>query len=187
MKFLSRYKYKILTGLLIALLTVIMAGCKKQPQSNTVTAPINSQESSTTLAQDGNGQHEVEWMIDFEQAKLKAQAENKDLLLNFAGSDWCYWCKKLDKEVFSKSEFLDAVQNDFVLVLIDFPNDKSGQSKATQRQNEKLAGNWGVRGFPSIFLADAMGKPYAQTGYQEGGARVYLDHLKELQQKKPAL
>ena len=37
------------------------------------------------------------WMTDFEAAQVKAKAENKPMLLDFTGSDWCGWCIKLDK------------------------------------------------------------------------------------------
>src|SRR5262245_5687193 len=47
------------------------------------------------------------WLDDFEKAKAQAKAENKKILLDFTGSDWCGWCKKLDAEVFSQSEFRD--------------------------------------------------------------------------------
>ena len=38
--------------------------------------------STSVMAAEGS------WMIDFEAAKKKATAENKDLYVNFTGSDW---------------------------------------------------------------------------------------------------
>ncbi|MCK5682332.1 thioredoxin family protein, partial [bacterium] len=35
------------------------------------------------------------WQTDFAAAKAQAQKENKLLLIDFTGSDWCGWCKKL--------------------------------------------------------------------------------------------
>ena len=65
------------------------------------------------------------WTDDFDAAKKQAAAEGKMLLVDFSGSDWCVWCKKLDREVFAKPEFLDGVKKDFVLVMIDSPKDQS--------------------------------------------------------------
>ena len=45
------------------------------------------------------------WDDDYQKALAQAKAEKKMVLLNFTGSDWCGWCIKLDKEVFSKAEF----------------------------------------------------------------------------------
>ena len=41
----------------------------------------------------------------------------------YAGSDWCYWCKKLEKEVLSDPLFVAGVMDDYVLVFIDSPGD----------------------------------------------------------------
>lgn len=123
------------------------------------------------------------WLMDFEKAKALAQAQDKDLLINFAGSDWCYWCQRLEREVFSKPAFVQAAGGRFVFVLVDFPQDKSQQSAELQQQNERLAQRFGVKAFPTVVLADAGGRPYAQTGYREGGAQAYLQHLTVLQER----
>ncbi len=124
------------------------------------------------------------WVTDFEKAKATAAAEGKDLLIDFTGSDWCSWCIKLRKEVFDLDAFKTAGPKNFVLVEIDFPNNKSKQPKETQEQNAKLQTQFGIQGFPSIILADAQGRPYAKTGYQPGGPEKYLPHLDELRAVK---
>ena len=120
------------------------------------------------------------WETDFEKAKAKAQAENKHILIDFSGSDWCGWCIKLDKEVFSKDAFKAYAKDNLVLVLADFPRDKSGQSDQVQAQNKKLSKEFGVRGFPTVYVLDSAGKPVAKTGYQAGGPEVYVEHIKKL-------
>lgn len=120
------------------------------------------------------------WMTDWEAAKALAAKEGKDLLIDFTGSDWCIWCKRLKAEVFEQEAFRDRAPGSFVLVELDYPQDRSGQSEALQKQNEKLMELFGVDGFPTIYLADEQGRPYAQTGYQQGGAEPYLEHLAEL-------
>ena len=158
-------KHRILQvlSLLFIVTALFFVGCRKKADASVV---------------------HVEWMTDFEKAKQTAQAQGKDLMLNFAGSDWCYWCQRLDKEVFSKTSFLEKAGKDFVFVLVDFPNDTSGQSEQVQQQNEKLMEQFGVEGFPTVFLADAGGKSYVQTGYLEGGVKAYLEHLKELRNQR---
>jgi thioredoxin-related protein len=119
------------------------------------------------------------WTEDFEAAKKRAAAEQKDLLIDFTGSDWCGWCIRLQKEVFTQDPFKKAAPEKFVLVELDFPQGKS-LSAAVKTQNEKLQKEYGVEGFPTIFLTDAEGRPYAKTGYREGGPEGYLKHLEEL-------
>jgi len=117
------------------------------------------------------------WMTDFEAAKQKAAAENKDLLVDFTGSDWCGWCIKLVDEVFKHDAFKQGAADNFALVELDFPQDKSKLGEATQKQNEILQKKYSIQGFPTILLLDDQGRPYAQTGYQAGGPEKYLTHL----------
>lgn len=121
------------------------------------------------------------WLDNFDQAKKVAAAESKDLLIDFTGSDWCGWCIKLNKEVFDTPEFKAAGPKKFVLVELDFPQEKK-LAEDVKAQNSRLQKEFGVRGFPTIFLADANGRPYAKTGYQAGGPEAYLKHLSELQE-----
>jgi thioredoxin-related protein len=124
------------------------------------------------------------WVNQFDKAKTTAAKDGKDLLLDFTGSDWCSWCIKLHKEVFDLEAFKNAAPKKFVLVELDFPQDKSKLSKEVQDQNAALQKQFSIRGYPTIVLADAQGRPYAQTGYQPGGADAYVKHLDELQQVK---
>lgn len=126
------------------------------------------------------------WTQDFEAAKTTAAKEKKDLLIDFTGSDWCGWCIKLNEEVFSKDAFRNVVPNDFVLVEIDFPQDESKITPEIKKQNEGLQEKYGIQGFPTIILADAAGRPYAKTGYEEGGPEKYVAHLATLREAKTA-
>ena len=117
------------------------------------------------------------WMTDFEAAQVKAKAENKPMLLDFTGSDWCGWCIKLDKEVFGEAAFKDYAAAELVLVELDFPRSK-GQSAELKAQNEALAKQYGVRGFPTILLLSPDGELIEKTTYQPGGPEAYVEHIK---------
>jgi thioredoxin-related protein len=132
----------------------------------------------TTLA-GGEG-----WTSDFEAAKKQAAESGQDLLIDFTGSDWCGWCIKLKEEVFDHDPFKEGVKDKFVLVELDFPRDKSKQSEELQARNKELSDKYAVRGFPTILLADAQGRPFAQTGYQPGGPEKYVEHLDELRSRR---
>ena len=116
------------------------------------------------------------WITDMDQAKKIAKEQNKTILVNFSGSDWCGWCKRLDKEVFSKSEFHDLSKDKLVLVQIDFPKYKK-QDPSLQRANRDLQRKYGVRGFPTVLLVSSNGRVLLQTGYRKGGPRAYIQHL----------
>lgn len=122
------------------------------------------------------------WTHDMKAAMKEAAKEDKDLLMDFTGSDWCGWCIRLNKEVFDTAAFKKEAPEHFVLVELDFPRDQSKLSPETKKQNVEWQQKLGVQGYPTIFLADEKGRPYARTGYQAGGAESYLKHLAELRQ-----
>lgn len=126
------------------------------------------------------------WIQDFAKAKEQAKAEKKDLLIDFTGSDWCSWCVKLDKEVFSQSAFTGASPKDFILVKLDYPNDESLVTPEVKKQNEELRKLYSIRGYPTILLTDADGLVYGQTGYEAGGPEKYVAMLADLKKKGAA-
>lgn len=165
---------------LAAIISLAVAGCSKKADPAQTESDSGSQERPSPVS----AQPHTGWMTDFVAAKAKAAAEGKDLLVDFSGSDWCYWCKKLDDEVFSKPGFIEEASKHFVFVLIDFPSNTSGQSKELQAQNKRLSQVYGIQGYPTVILMRADGTPYAETGYQEGGSDAYLAHVKELREKR---
>ncbi|MDA0989346.1 MAG: thioredoxin family protein [Verrucomicrobia bacterium] len=120
-----------------------------------------------------------EWLTDFEEAKRVAAETGRPILVDFSGSDWCGWCIRLEKEVFSQAAFSTYAKDNVVLFLADFPSQEE-QPAATVKQNEALQQKYGIRGFPSVLLLDAEGNVLAETGYQPGGAERYVNHLKAL-------
>ena len=131
--------------------------------------------SALALAKDG-------WSEDYEKSLAQAKADKKLVLMDFTGSDWCGWCIKLDKEVFSKKEFKDYAKDNLVLVEVDFPQGKN-QSKKLKEQNEKLQQEHAVRGYPTIIVLNAEGKKVGQLGYMEGGPKAFVAKLDELKGK----
>lgn len=123
------------------------------------------------------------WTTDAEAAVRQAQAENKDLLLLFTGSDWCPPCIRLEEQVLGQAEFGPAALTDFVLVKFDFPQ-STELPPALQQQNARWSDRYGIEGFPTVVLADAAGRPYAFTGFRDEGPTPYLAHLGELQQSR---
>ena len=118
------------------------------------------------------------WTTDFAAAKAQAKAEKKLLLVDFTGSDWCGWCRKLKAEVFSKEYFTTEAPKQFVLVELDYPKTKKLPEDLT-KQNHKLAGQYKVHGYPTILLLDADGAVVAHTGYSKGGPEAYVKQLNE--------
>lgn len=125
------------------------------------------------------------WTDDYAKAVEKAKAENKNLLLDFTGSDWCGFCMSLDKEVFSTAKFKEWAKQNVVLVQVDFPH-RTKLSQKLQTQNDELKGKYPFRGYPTIVVLDAAGTELGRkVGYHPGsGPETYISEL-ESAMKKP--
>ena len=124
------------------------------------------------------------WLTDWEAAKAKAKAEKKPILIDLTGSDWCGWCIKLDKEVFSQKAFKEYAEKNLILMQADFPRRKE-LPEALKKQNETLKDKYLEEGYPTVLLLDASGKKLTNDiGYREGGSEAYVVHLKDLLAKK---
>lgn len=119
------------------------------------------------------------WQTDYQSALQTARSQNRPVLINFTGSDWCGWCIRLRKEVFDTAEFDQYAASRLVLLEVDFPNNKP-QSVELQRANQALQKQFGVRGYPTLFVVDAQGKVLQQLGYMEGGPKVFLGELSKV-------
>ena len=128
--------------------------------------------SSTVFAGDA-------WQTDYKAALEQAAKENKPVLLDFTGSDWCGWCIKLNKETFSQPEFKKFAEKNLIPVDIDFPNNKP-QSAAVKKQNEELQQKFGVEGFPTLILLNSQGKEIARNaGYLPGGPKAFIEWVEK--------
>ena len=120
------------------------------------------------------------WLVDFEKAKAQAAKEEKSILMEFTGSDWCPPCKALAKNVLTQEVFKTEMPKNFVLLKLDSPRDKSKQTPEEIEQYKVLSAKYGIQGVPTIFLADAKGRPYYQTvGYSGDPADKYVANLKD--------
>ena len=98
----------------------------------------------------------AEWMTDFDAAKARAAKEDKAVLIDFTGSDWCGYCIKLRRDVFDKDDFTVYAKDKFVLLEIDQPR-KIKMAPEKLATNRKLAESYGVDGYPTVLVVDSEG------------------------------
>jgi|TARA_B100001142_G_scaffold327520_1_gene385340 protein disulfide-isomerase len=98
-------------------------------------------------------QKELVWHTDVSKAINESVKSSKPMFFFFTGSDWCGWCKRLQKEVFFKQEFAVWADKNVVLVEIDFPR-RSKVSPELQKQNRELQQMFAVRGYPTIWFVN---------------------------------
>lgn len=123
-----------------------------------------------------------EWLTSFEQAKEKAAAENKPILLVFQGSDWCAPCIKLDHDIFSSEEFKEYAKEHFIMLKADFPRKKANALPKEQEQaNAILFEKYNKEGiFPLVVGLDAEGRVLGQTGYKKMTPGDYINDINSI-------
>ena len=121
-----------------------------------------------------------EWKTDLNEAAAEAKANNRMLLLNFSGSDWCGWCKRLDAEVFSQEEFQAYANENLVPLLADFPR-RGDQSDELKAQNRRLQDHFRIEGFPTLLLFNSDGEMIGRLGYQPGGPAAMIQSIQQVQ------
>lgn len=94
---------------------------------------------------------DLNWYNKLEEAQKMSIAQNKPIFAFFTGSDWCGWCHKLQREVFSKKEFIDWAKKNVILLELDFPRAKKLPEDIT-KQNSELQQFFRVQGYPTVWM-----------------------------------
>jgi len=129
------------------------------------------------------GAAELNWLTDLPKAQATAKTENKQVLLDFTGSDWCGWCIKFNKEVLSTPEFAEYAAKHLVLVEVDFPRKKE-QSGELKKANKALGSKYKVDGYPTFVVLNKEGKEIGrQEGYAAGGPKAFIAKLEGFEAK----
>ena len=118
------------------------------------------------------------WEINFNDAVMKAKAENKKLFVLRSGSDWCPPCKMLERNILSQEAFrLDAAKR-VILLHADFPR-KRKQSDAEKADARKIAAKYKADGAPTVYLLSPEGVVLdKKVGYINVKPEKYLDLFK---------
>lgn len=119
-----------------------------------------------------NPQTPAYWVDDFEYAQAQAQKKQKKMVLLFTGSDWCVWCKRLNKEFLQQDRFKELAKSKFIPVYLDFPARKS-MPMQLKEQNDKLREKFEIPGYPMLVVLSPKGDVIDKLSYD----KKFLDML----------
>lgn len=105
---------------------------------------------------------EIEWTTSFSDAK--SMAKPGQIIFVDVYTDWCSWCKYMDKNVYS-----DAAVKEFAAqhVFVKLDAEDGGEGEAFARANQ-------VQGYPTLLVYNADGKLLAK---QPGAVRRPQDFV----------
>jgi thioredoxin-related protein len=101
----------------------------------------------------------IQWEHDLASAQKRAKAEKKAIFVD-VWTEWCGWCIKLQKDVFTTPEAQRALRTVVPLSL------KTQLKDGTPTDQKPMEEKFGVEGFPALLIIDADGKVIRrQPGY----------------------
>ena len=127
--------------------------------------------------------HWPQWHYNLDEARQIAKKENRHILLNFSGSDWCGPCIKMRQEIFENNVFIAMADSELVLVNADFPRMKKNQLSSDQQPiNNRMTDQYDSKGkFPCTVLFDADGKLLKEwDGYPDLMAEQFSSQIKSI-------
>ncbi len=98
----------------------------------------------------------AEWLTDWKTAAARAAEQQKVVLADFTGSDWCYACIQLRKQVLDTPAFEDYARDKFVLLEVDVPK-KAEIDPALLERNKAFCARYNVEAFPTLMLLTPEG------------------------------
>ncbi len=126
------------------------------------------------FAQNKSSKAKINWLT-VEQAEEKMKTEPKKVYVDVY-TDWCYWCKVMEKNTFSNQELVKYMNENYYCIHLDAESKKPYTFKGKQyglasnsRTNE-LAVEWlrGQLSYPtSIFFDEGFANPQPVPGYLE--------------------
>ena len=109
----------------------------------------------------------IKW-YSFDEVTELAAKEPKMILIKVY-TDWCGWCKKMDKETFTDSQVIDYVNSNFYPVKMNAEDSsKKFEFRGKEYSEETMARTMRVTSYPNFVIMDAAMENITQMpGYRE--------------------
>jgi thioredoxin-related protein len=122
----------------------------------------------------------LNWENDLDIAFQKSKEQDKSILLNFSGSDWCIPCQKLKKGLFSNDKFATYASENLILVNLDFPIKNKKEEKEYTVKKDYWSEKYNSNGhFPLTILIDKNGKVLKKwTGNIIDSPENFIDQIR---------
>ena len=136
---------------------------------------------SVLLSVTAEAQDQINW-LKFEEA-IAANAENPKMLLVDVYTDWCGWCKKMDKETFTDPKVIAHINSNFYAVKMNAEDTKrTFEFMGKEYTEATMAAAMRVRSYPNFVIIEPKLQNIAQLpGYRQPEA--FLAGLTELVEK----
>jgi thioredoxin-related protein len=88
----------------------------------------------------------------FDEALKLAKSENKKVIVDIY-TDWCVWCKKMDKDSYGNKDIIELIEDNFIVVKLDAEGSGKSNYKGKTYDGAGLAALFEATGYPTtVFL-----------------------------------
>lgn len=116
---------------------------------------------------------ELSW-LRLDEGLRRASEDGKLIFVNFY-TNWCGFCRKMDRETFSDGKIIDYIEGHFVPVKLNAESKEKMALPAGSFSGRQIARSFTVRGYPTfVFLKSNGEKVYARSGYAPPNSFIYL-------------
>lgn len=106
----------------------------------------------------------IEW-VGFDEGIAIAKKENKPILIDVY-TDWCTWCKEMDKKVFSDKTVIEYISKYFVAVKFNAESNQIVTLKDRRLTQRELSYAMGITSYPTTLFLKPDGAPITRLpGY----------------------
>lgn len=162
----------LLFGIIFSANTVIAQNGPARPLPGQETEPNNKAKS-------------IEW-LNIEEVQEKVKEEPRKVFIDVY-TDWCGWCKKMDKETFAAPEVVEYVSNNYYAVKMDAESKDSVTFHDQTLTKRELARSLRVQSFPTIiFFNEELTRFQPAPGYRnaEQFKKILMQFNGDLDTKK---
>lgn len=99
---------------------------------------------------------QLTWM-KFEDGLAKAKKIDKKILVDVY-TDWCGWCKRMDKETFNHTSVASYLDTQYVLVKLNAESGSKLKYKEEEYTEQSISRAFGVSGYPTMVFLDSKGE-----------------------------
>ncbi|HAJ33383.1 MAG TPA: hypothetical protein DCK79_08425 [Candidatus Atribacteria bacterium] len=92
--------------------------------------------------------------LSYNEGLALAAKENKYILIDFY-TDWCGYCKKMDKETYSKEEVKKILNENFVVIKVNAESDNKVIEDGKEITERELAKLYQVSGYPTTWFLES--------------------------------
>ena len=158
---------RYLLGLLL-IAFVVSVVCPHLVFSQTPAAE-KSKEKSATVKKDST----IIW-YKYDEGLAKAKKEKKHIMVHFY-TNWCGWCKRMDKLTFDNEEIKQMLNGDFVAVKVNAESADKVKVDGKDMTLRQVAGMYSARAYPDTWFLKPTGEKIGERkGYVEADEFQYI-------------